>query len=84
MYLPAKGYAIGSSYLIRQTAWLNDEPIDDDIQFLVDGANEIVQKFAADNEIVLSRRDITISRFVYHPVDSRQRTAKTAVYNAMA
>ncbi|MEO0355239.1 MAG: hypothetical protein AAF268_10485 [Cyanobacteria bacterium P01_A01_bin.3] len=68
MYLPAMGYAIGSSYLIRQTAgserfggvtvkigpqamgtdsltvvasdWLTDEPIDGDIQFLIDGATE--------------------------------------------
>ncbi|MEM8779110.1 MAG: hypothetical protein AAGF26_09605 [Cyanobacteria bacterium P01_G01_bin.49] len=105
-------YAIGSSYLIRQspgaeriggvtvrisprtgsmgtlkaiaTDWITEELIDDDIKFLIEGATEGIKRFAAENSFNLDDWDITVTKFAYHPVDSKQRTVQIAAYNAIA
>lgn len=105
-------YAIGSSYLARQTAgserlggvtvklrprmsmrgtievsatdWRTEENIADNVQFLTDAAIEGIYRFAKENEINLDDWDITLSRFLYHPVDANPHTTRIAAYNAIA
>ncbi|MFK7803311.1 MAG: hypothetical protein AB8G95_16875 [Anaerolineae bacterium] len=66
------------------TDWKLNQPIADDIKTLAIAAEKGIEQFAAEHDIDLTQYSWELSKFAYHPIDSRPSTFQLAGYNAFA
>lgn len=69
---------------VELTNWLNDDLIEDDVQWLIAAAWEGIDAYAAEHAVDLTSLNIRLSKIAYHPVDSRDSTFRTAAFHAFA
>ncbi len=69
---------------ILLSSWTEAQTIREDIRFLTSMAEEGIKQFAAEQQIDLSNYNWELSRFAYHPIDSKPEVFRLAGYNAFA
>ncbi len=66
------------------TDWKQNDPIKDDMKTLAIATEKGIQRFAAEHNIDLTQYSWELSKFAYHPIDSRPITFELTGYNAFA